>query len=281
MSIPDRMDLTAPRPWWPLGDMEQMREALQYWIANNWDTSITVGAWWDRLANAGLAVPTWNRSHGGLAATTRVQQVVEEELAAAGTIAPPLAGAGVRLVGPILRQFASPEQAAEVLPALLTGQRLWTVLLNEPGSDDPKDTACTATFDWKYLTVNGVKTCEHDGATHAIVLTRSANLPARKGLTCLLLDLADEGITSEPGIVRFEDARFTPERVLGERDNGWDVVKTILPYLERSLAGRIQRGLVNVEPGLVAGNLDRTVADVLANHQRTAAPSVDRRAQPD
>ncbi len=279
MSIPLRMDLTASRPWWPLGDMDQMREALQYWIANNWDAAITVGTWWERLASAGLAVPTWNRSHGGLAATAQVQQVVEDELAAAGTIAPPLAGAGVRLVGPILRQFATPEQAAEVLPALLTGKHLWTVLLNEPGSEDPRDTACTATFDWKYLTIDGAKTCDHDGATHAVVLARSADLPAHKGLTCLLLDLATEGVTSEPGVVRFNEVRISPDRVLGGRDRGWAVVKTILPYLERSLAGRIQRGLVNIEPGTLAGNLDRTVGDVLAGHLLTDAPPVDRRTR--
>jgi len=273
------MDLTAPRPWWPLGDMDQMRDALRYWIANNWDASITVGEWWDRLAAAGLAVPTWNRSHGGLAATAQVQQVVEEELAAAGTIAPPLAGAGVRLVGPILRQFATAEQAAEVLPAVLTGQHLWTVLMHEPGSDDPKGTACTATFDWKYLTVDGVKTCEHDGATHAVVLTRSAELPGSKGLTCVLVELAADGITSQAGQVRFDGTRVTHKHVLGHRDRGWAVVKTILPYLERSLAGRIQRGLVNIEPGVVAGNLDRTVADVLANHQLAEAPPLERRSR--
>ncbi len=256
-----------------------MREALQYWISNNWDTSITVGAWWDRLASAGLAVPTWNRSHGGLAATAQVQQVVEEELAAAGTIAPPLAGAGVRLVGPILRQFATPEQADEVLPALLTGQHLWTVLLNEPGGDNPKDTACTATFDWKYITINGAKTCNHDGATNAVVLGRSAELPGSKGLTCLLIDLAADGVTTEPGMVRFTDVRVTPDCVLGERDNGWAVVKTILPYLERSLAGRIQRGLVNIEPGVLAGNLDRPVGEVVEAHQPPMAPPVDRRSR--
>ncbi len=277
MSIPPRMDLTASRPWWPLGDMDQMREALQYWISNNWDTSITVGMWWERLASAGLAVPTWNRSHGGLAATSQVQQVVEEELAAAGTIAPPLAGAGVRLVGPILRQFANAAQAAEVLPAMLTGQHLWTVLLNEPGSDDPRDTACTSTFDWKHLTINGGKTCEQPGATHAVVLTRSADLPAHKGLTCLLLDLATDGITAEAGLVRFEDVRVTHDHILGDRDSGWVVVKTILPYLQRSLAGRIQRGLVNVQPGTAAGNLDRTVTEVLSSHQLAEAPAVDRR----
>jgi alkylation response protein AidB-like acyl-CoA dehydrogenase len=272
------MDLTAPRPWWPLGDMDQMREALQYWISKNWDTSITVGEWWDRLASAGLAVPTWNRSHGGLAATAVVQQVVEDELAAAGTIAPPLAGAGVRLVGPILRQFANAEQAAEVLPALLTGQHLWTVLLTEPGSDDPKDTACTAVFDWKYVTIAGTKTCEHPGATHAVVLARTADLPSHKGLTCILIDLAEPGVSRQSGTVTFDGARVTHDHVLGDQDRGWAVVKTILPYLERSLAGRIQRGLVNIEPGVFAGNLDRTVGDVLANHRTPTAPHVDRRA---
>jgi len=258
--------------------MEQMREALRYWLTHNWDTSITVGEWWDRLASAGLAVPTWNRSHGGLATTAQVQQVIEQELSAAGTIAPPLAGDGVRLMGPVLRQFATAEQAEEVLPALLTGQHLWTVLLTEPGTDDPQETACTSTFDWKYVTLTGVKTCTDDAATHALAVTRSTDLPGRKGLTCVLVELDDQGVSAEPGIVRFDGLRLSHEHVLGPRDGGWSVVKTILPYLERSLAGRIRRGLVNVEPGTAAGNLDRTVADVLASHQPPPQPSHNRRA---
>ena len=273
------MDLTAPRPWWPLGDMEQMRDALRHWLANNWDTSITVGEWWERLASAGLAVPTWNRSHGGLAATAQVQQVVEQELAAAGTIAPPLAGDGVRLMGPILRQFATPEQSNAVLPALLTGRQLWTVLLTEPGTDDPQATTCTATFDWKHVVIDGTKSCTDDSATHALVVTRSADLPGHRGLTCLLVDLAEPGVSTEPGLVRFSAMNTDPANVLGNRDAGWAVVKTILPYLERGLAGRIRRGLVNVEPGIAAGNLDRTVAEVLAQHQPLAPPPVDRRAR--
>jgi alkylation response protein AidB-like acyl-CoA dehydrogenase len=273
------MDLTATRPWWPLGDMDQMREALQFWIANNWDMSITVGEWWERLASAGLAVPTWNRSHGGLAGTAQVQQVVEEELAAAGTIAPPLAGAGVRLMGPILRQFATAEQSQEVLPALLTGRQLWTVLLTEPGNDDPVLTTCTATFDWKFVTITGTKTCTDDSATHAMIVTRSADMPGRRGLTCVLVDLAEDGVTAEPGLVHFADVRVTQEHVLGPQHGGWAVVKTILPYLERSLAGRIRRGLVNVEPGVLAGNLERTVGEVLAVHQPPPPPPVERRAR--
>jgi hypothetical protein len=71
----------------------------------------------------------------------------------------------------------------------------------------------------------------------------------------------------------------THEHVLGPRDGGWAVVKTILPYLERSLAGRIRRGLVHVEPGTRAGNLDRTVGEVLATHRRGLPPPIERRAR--
>ena len=54
-------------------------------------------------------------------------------------------------------------------------------------------------------------------------------------------------------------------------------MKTILPYLDRSIAGRIRRGLVHVEPGQVAGNLGLVIADVLASHQPPPAPPVERR----
>ncbi len=46
---------------------------------------------------------------------------------------------------------------------------------------------------------------------------------------------------------------------------------------QASLAGRIRRGLVDVAPGESAGNLDRTVADVLAAH----APRPRRKARRD
>ncbi|MDO9176280.1 MAG: hypothetical protein Q7V62_15840 [Actinomycetota bacterium] len=93
----------------------------------------------------------------------------------------------------------------------------------------------------------------------------------------MLLDLADPGVTKEPGLVRFENVKVNESQLLGQRDGGWAVVKTILPYLERSLAGRIRRGLVNIEPGIAAGNLDRTVGEVLAAHQAAPSPQFDRR----
>ena len=84
------MDLAAQRPRWPINEPEEFRVELQHWISENWDLEVTVAEWWDRLARAGLTAPTWPRSQGGLAATTGIQAVVEEELAKIGAILAPL-----------------------------------------------------------------------------------------------------------------------------------------------------------------------------------------------
>ena len=278
------MSLAGEQPRWPIAEPEGFRTELQRWIANNWDLQVTVGEWWDRLAGAGLTAPTWPRSQGGLAATTAIQGVVEEELANIGAIAPPVMGLGIRMIGAAVRQFATPTQFEEVIPRLLTGRNLWTALMNEPGSDDPLTTACVADFDWKYVTLNGTKSCPDLAATHAILLARSApGSSGRDGLTWFLMELEFQPIDLASGTVTFRDVQLLHDRILGTRDDGWTVAKTILPFSERSFAGRIRRGLVHVESGTKAGNLNRIVGDVLAEARAraqakaSAAGAVDRR----
>ena len=272
------MDFDAPRPWWPLGDLVQMHERVQHWIDRNWDTNITVGAWWARLASAGLAAPTWDRHHGGLGATTRVQLLVEQRLAATGAIAPPTVHPAIKLVGPALRQFATEPQIKALLPRLLTGHDLWTVMMFDPGEHDAAATECRAEFDWKYVTIDGVKACDDHTADRALALFRSGK-EGREGLTWMVIDLADTSITRGDRTLEFRSMRTTHDRVIGTRDDGWALTKTSLPFIDRSIAGRIRRGLVHVQPGAHAGNLDRTVADVLATHRRGLPPPIERRAR--
>ncbi|MDO8392612.1 MAG: acyl-CoA dehydrogenase family protein [Actinomycetota bacterium] len=270
--------MSSPQPWWPLGDSDQLGAALRHWVQVNWDTSITVGEWWQRLATAGLAAPTWDRAHGGLSATTRVQQMIEEELATVGAIAPPTVHAAVRLVGPALRQFATEVQVQALMPALLCGRERWTVLMSEPDAPRPDDTTCRAEFDWKLITVEGTKCCTDPTADRALVLTRSSGM-GREGLTWLFLDLAHGAAVPGDGVLHLQRMQLTRERVLGEKDHGWEIAKVLLPYTQRSLAGRIRRGLVHVQPGSSAGNLERTVAEVLAANASTRPPQQDRRAR--
>ncbi len=280
------MDLAGQRPRWPITEPEGFRAELQRWIANNWDPQVSVAEWWDRLASTGLTVPTWPRSQGGLAATTGIQSIIEDELAKIGAIAPPVMGIGIRMVGAAIRQFATAPQFEEIIPDLLTGRSMWTALMTEPGTDDPAATTCVADFDWKYVTINGTKTCPDLAATHAIMLARSTpGSTGRDGLTWLIVELGYQPIDLASGTVEFREARMLHERVLGTRDDGWAIAKAILPFNERSFVGRIRRGLVHVESGSKAGNLHRVVGDVVAEARAraqakaSAAGGVDRRSR--
>ena len=277
------MDLAGDRSW-PIADPEAFRTALLHWIGDHWDLQITVAEWWERLARNGFTAPTWPRAQGGLGATVAIQGIIEEELATIGAIAPPVMGLGIRMVGAALRQFATPQQFEETIPRLLTGADEWTVLMNEPGSDDPATTTCTAEFDWKYLTINGTKTLSDLAATHAILLARSTpGSTGRDGLTWLIVELGYQPVDQPTGTVLFRGVRMLHERVLGTRDDGWAITKTILPLNERTFVGRIRRGLIHVEGGARAGNVHRLVGDVVAEEgvriaARASAPDgVDRR----
>lgn len=272
------MERFAHVPWWPLGDLDQFRDAVQNWLAHNWSTDIAVGDWWRRLAHSGLAVPTWDRAHGGLGATTLVQSIVEQELASIGAIAPPTGDPSAHVVGPALRQFASEEQLNALLPPLLEGTDLWALLLFDPCTTDPAATAVRAELDWKWVTVSGDKQCSQSSANRGLLLARTSG-EGEDGLTWLLVDVDNAACVVSDGVMHIGPIRMTLDRVLGEPDRGWPIARSVLPYLDYSLSGRIRRGLVNVLPGRAAGNLDRLVSDLLADHQPTETPHEERRRQ--
>jgi alkylation response protein AidB-like acyl-CoA dehydrogenase len=273
------MDLAGTKPWWPLGDLPQMGEAVRHWLSTNWDPSITVGEWWDRLAAAGLTVPTWQRAHGGLGATTPVQHVIEQELAAAHTVAPPVDGVGVRVVGPAVRQFAGHDLAQRWLEPIIRGRSSWAVLLAEPDRPDPLAAEARIRTQWDNITLSGQKVmhAEATDPTHAVVVVRSNAEGGRKGLACVMLALDHGGVSVHDDLVSFDDVKLTTDDLLGPIDQGWSVVKVMTPYFERSLAGRIRRGMVHVTPGTVAGQLVRTVGEVVSSTPFPPPTPVDRR----
>src|ERR1700728_2852014 len=62
---------------------------VQAFIDGNWDTSLTVRAWWRRLAAAGYAFPAWPEGLGGLGAPAAAARAVTGVLAANGVVGPP------------------------------------------------------------------------------------------------------------------------------------------------------------------------------------------------
>jgi alkylation response protein AidB-like acyl-CoA dehydrogenase len=257
---------------WPLGDPEEFRGALRTWLGASWAPTITVRQWWARLASEGLSVPTWAATFGGLGATTNIQQVIEDELADLGAIGPPLGGAGVRTVGPALRQHAGLEQATRMVVPIVMGSECWCELVEEPHGDLRALTTRAINADAGGWAIEGVKsaTSMADQSDRALLVARTEpGSTGAKGLTCLAVRLDRPGVSvhqDADGVrtVVFDGLLVDRADAVGAIGDGWSVARTILAHSGSSLAGRIRRGVVTLTPGSKAGNLDRRVGDVLA-----------------
>lgn len=270
-------------------DPEAFRTAVRHWITKNWATGITVREWWRRLGDAGLTVPTWASPLGGIGATTTVQQIVEQELGRIQTVAPPLAGIGVHLVGPVLRQYGTAVQRDRHLRSIVDGTSNWCLLFEEPEvvseSGEIASTARrTGTGSKKGWAADAVKlSTDADLADHGLLLLRTdPATTGREGLTCFLLSLDQptvsvQRLASGASVVVMRGAALQTDDVVGEVDDGWTIAATVYAHQQTSLAGRIRRGLIDVPAGSRAGNLERTTGEILTYASVRPAPGPERR----
>jgi alkylation response protein AidB-like acyl-CoA dehydrogenase len=277
------------RDSWPVTDPEAFRTAVRHWITKNWATGITVREWWQRLGDAGLTVPTWATSLGGIGATTTIQQIVEQELSRIQTVAPPLAGVGVHLVGPVLRQYGTPVQRDRHLRTIVDGTSNWCLLFEEPDVvSESGDIASTATRRGSGATkgwaADAVKlSTDADLADHGLLLVRTDPASTgREGLTCFTLELGQptvsvQRLASGASVVVARGAALRADDVVGAVGDGWTIAATVYAHQQTSLAGRIRRGLIDVPAGARAGNLDRTTGDILTYTSVRPAPGPERR----
>ena len=270
---------------WPIADHGAFRVAVQAWISESYSTSITVREWWQRLAAAGLTVPTWARPFGGLGATAAIQTIVEEELASLEAVAPPRSGVGIHLVGPTLRQHASPSQFDRLRPPILAGTDFWCLLFSEPDTPADLSALITSATAWEGVwVVAGVKsTTDARLADHGLLLARTElESVGRKGLSCFVFDMTQPGVSIKvlddgTSIVILQHTKVTKDDLVGQEGSGWQVAQTTMAHVESSIGGRIRRGLVDVLAGTKAGNLDSSVAKALEAHVRRRPPGGDRR----
>jgi alkylation response protein AidB-like acyl-CoA dehydrogenase len=261
-------------------DLDEVRRDVRSWVAENWSHGITVREWWRRLADAALSMPSWPVPYGR-GYSSAAARVVTEELAAAGTVAPPQGAVGTTLAGPTLLEHGRPDQLERFLPPLLRGEEAWCQLFSEPGAgSDLAGLGARATRDGDEWIVNGQKVWNSsaDLAQRAILLARTdPDVPKHAGITYFLLDMDQRGVEARPlrqmnGEAQFcevflTDARVAADAVLGGLGEGWRVAATTLRHERATTASRPAAGLVFVLSGTKAGQLDRPVADVLSVRQ--------------
>lgn len=206
--------------------------------------------WHKILAGHGWGAPGWPKEHGGAAWDHSRQYIWEEEMAMAGC--PPLSPFAVKMVGPVIIAFGTPEQKARFLPPAVSGEHLWCQGYSEPNAGSDLATLRTMAVKQgdKYV-VNGMKIWNSYGhkADWMFALVRtSTEGKTQEGITVLLINMKTKGISHRPIItidgshilneIRFDNVEVPIDNRIGEENKGWTYAKYLLGN-ERALIAQI------------------------------------------
>ncbi|QUN32774.1 acyl-CoA dehydrogenase (plasmid) [Cupriavidus sp. KK10] len=214
---------------------------------------------WQRILDAkGWGAPYWATEHGGTGWSVMQRLVFDEECTAVG--APSQDTGAQKLLGPVLNAFGTPEQKAEHLPHIFSGERQWCQGFSEPGSgSDLASLRTRAERDGDHYIVNGQKlwTSYAHRADWIFLLVRTdTEVKKQAGISFLLLDMKTPGITVRPIVTIdgchhlnetfFDNVRVPVGNLVGAEGEGWKLTKFLLnnehataadlPMLRRYLA---------------------------------------------
>ena len=200
-------------------------------------------AWEKELAAGGWTCVGWPTEHGGRGLSLFQEVIYAEEYARSQ--APGRVGhIGEGLLGPTIIHFGTDEQKARWLPPIVAGTELWCQGYSEPnaGSDlaNVQTRAELVNGEW-HITGQKVWTSLAETSEYCFALCRTnAAEPKHKGISCLLVPMAQAGIDIVPikqitgraefAEVFFEDARTAAENVVGPVDGGWRVAMGTLAF---------------------------------------------------
>ncbi|MFZ4071730.1 MAG: acyl-CoA dehydrogenase family protein [Caulobacterales bacterium] len=226
-------------------------------------------AWQQILHQKGWIAPHWPERFGGPGWSDVQRWIWETECANAGT--PSIPQMGLKMCGPVLMRYGTPEQQAFFLPRILSGEHQWCQGYSEPqAGSDLAALSCHAERRGDRYIVNGVKiwtTYAHVcNWIFCLVRTASGGKP-QSGISFLLIPMDTPGITVTPIItlsgdhevnqVFFDAVEVPIENLVGEENDGWTVAKALLEF-ERSgaYASRIKAALRDARRVALAEGID-------------------------
>jgi alkylation response protein AidB-like acyl-CoA dehydrogenase len=195
------------------------------------------------------------KQYGGSAQPADVikAQVIREEF---GKMRAPLeiGGNGMNMTVPTLLEKGTEEQKELFIRKTMSGEYIWGQGYSEPGSGSDLASVRTKgelSTDGSKWIINGQKTWTSQGmqSTHMFMLVRTEpDAPKHDGITYLLIDLDQPGITRRP--IRqmtgregdftfceffFDNAETPVSWQVGERGKGWHVSRTTLKHERASI----------------------------------------------
>lgn len=231
---------------------------------------------WNRvLAARGWAAPLWPREYGGTGWTHLQHHIFEMECRLAH--APELRWQGIKLIGPVIYTFGTPQQKARWLPPTLTGEYTWAQGFSEPGAgSDLASLKTTAVLEGDQWVVSGQKlwTTEGQFSNMGFFLVRTAQTERpHRGLSMLVLDMASPGVTVRtiPMIngdhstceVFLDRVRVPQDQLIGEPGTGWDQARFLLGN-ERTSSADLYKAFADLA----------RIRDIASREQRRGRPLI-------
>ena len=224
-------------------------EDIKYKVDNNLLKKKSDFVRWEKiLYEGGYYAGSWPKEYGGRGWTVMQQYLFDQENALAS--APFISYYGVNMVGPVIYTFGNKEQKDKWLPPTLRNDIWWCQGYSEPNSgSDLASLKCSAKRDGDYYIVNGTKmwTTEAHYADMCHILVRTDNSGRKQeGITFLLLDMKDPGVTISP-IVTIDGLHHTNQTFydnvkvpvanrVGEEGDGWKIARFLLENERTAIA---------------------------------------------
>ncbi|HLG47986.1 MAG TPA: acyl-CoA dehydrogenase family protein [Reyranella sp.] len=199
--------------------------------------------WHKVLAQRGWSAPSWPREYGGTGWNATQRYIFARESAAAD--APRIFSMGLRMVGPVIMKFGTPEQKAKYLPRIVAGDITFCQGYSEPGSgSDLASLKTRAVRDGDDYVINGTKiwTTGAHVADHMFCLVRTATEgKPQDGISFVLIDsMRTPGLSVKPIVtlagdhevnqVFFDNVRTPVANRIGPENAGWTVAKYLLEF---------------------------------------------------
>jgi len=269
-------------------------DQLERWLAANWRLDLTVRAWWERLADAGYAHPTWPHGLGGQALGPSEARQITAALAQAGVVAPPTGHVASTLAAPTILTHGSAEQLRRFVGPIARGETAWCQLFSEPGAgSDLASLRTRAVPDGDRWIVNGQKVWNSraDKADLGMLLARTdVDAPKHRGISYFLIDMHQPGVEVRPLVTMSGQTEFCevfltdvvvgPDGLLGDLNDGWRVAQTTTAFERATVGNRPVVGLASALSGPLGGDLDRPVGEVVRRARDSHAPRIPRGAVP-
>ena len=225
---------------------------------------------WNTLGAAGLLCPDVADEFGGAGTTPHVTLAMIEELSYMG-FGGFASGYGIHsnIVAPYISRHGTPEQKAQWLPKMVTGEAVGALAMTEPGAgSDVQGIRTNAVRDGDEWVLNGSKIFITNGIHADLVIVAAITDPGKgaKGTSLFLVDASLPGFekskkiekigqhASDTALLFFTDVRLPANALLGEANKGFAILMDELP--------RERLGIAAQAVAASEGALDITVAYV-------------------